>query len=81
MEVVENPKEVSRMSVWKFVVNVRGIKVGVVVNEDLYDEEFKYYKLKDDLSEFNEFDFDGEELEDDVLSEDEKYEIFDIWRS
>ena len=69
------------MSVWKFVVNVRGIKVGVVVNEDLYDEEFKYYKLKDDLSEFNEFDFDGEELEDDVLSEDEKYEIFDIWRS
>ena len=81
MEVIENPKEVSRMSVWKFVVNVRGIKVGVVVNEDLYDEEFKYYKLKDDLSEFNEFDFDGEELEDDVLSEDEKYEIFDIWRS
>ena len=63
----------TRNVVWKFVVKVRDIKVGVVVEEDLYDEEFKYYKFIDDKFSF-------EELEDGVLSEDEKYEIFDMWR-
>ena len=43
------------------------------LHEDLYDEEFKYYKFIDDT-------FSEEELEDGVLSEDEEYEIFEIWR-
>lgn len=76
MEVIDklgNDGMWSRNVVWKFVVKVRDIKVGVVVEEDLYDEEFKYYKFIDD-------NFSEEELEDGVLSEDEKYEIFEIWR-
>ena len=64
---------VSKHIIWKFVVKVNDIKVGVVVEEDKYDEEVKYYKFIDDK-------FSEEELEDDVLSEDEKYEIFEIWR-
>ena len=76
MELIDkigNEGMVERNVVWKFVVKVRDIKVGVVVEEDLYDEEFKYYKFIDDKFSF-------EELEDGVLSEDEKYEIFDMWR-
>ena len=73
IEVIENLGETYRKSIWKFVVKVNDIKVGVVVEEDYNDEEFKYYKFIDDK-------FSEEELEDDVLSEDEKYEIFEIWR-
>ena len=76
MEVIDklgNDGMWSRNVVWKFTVKVRDIKIGVVVEEDLYDEEFKYYKFIDD-------NFSEEELEDGVLSEDEKYEIFEIWR-
>ena len=76
MEVIDKLGDegmVSKHIIWKFVVKVNDIKVGVVVEEDKYDEEVKYYKFIDDK-------FSEEELEDDVLSEDEKYEIFEIWR-
>ena len=74
IEVIENLGETYRKSIWKFVVKVNDIKVGVVVEEDYNDEEFKYYKFIDDKFSF-------EELDEGVLSDDDKEEISDIFFS
>ena len=48
------------------------LKVGVVFQKELYSEGFSYYKFIDGK-------FSYEKLEDDVLSDDDKFEIEEVF--
>lgn len=72
VELIENLGESYKKVVWKFIVKVNDIKVGVVYESDNNDEGFTYYKFIDG-------EFSYEELEDDVLSDDDKFEIEEVF--
>jgi|TARA_B110000285_G_scaffold129901_1_gene146063 hypothetical protein len=72
VKLIENLGESYKKVVWKFIVKVNDIKVGVVYESDNNDEGFTYYKFIDGK-------FSYEELEDDVLSDDDKFEIEEVF--
>ena len=73
VKLIEDLGETHKKIVWKFVVEVNDMKVGVVYESDNNDEGFSYYKFIE-----NKFSYD-EELEDDVLSDDYKFEIEEVF--
>ena len=72
VKLIENLGESYKKVVWKFIVKVNDIKVGVVYESDNNDEGFTYYKFIDGK-------FSYEELEDVVLSDDDKFEIEEVF--
>ena len=72
VELIEDLGETYKKVVWKFIVKVNDVKVGVVYESDNNGEGFTYYKFIDDR-------FSYEELEDDVLSDDDKFEIEEVF--
>lgn len=72
VKLIENLGESYKKVVWKFIVKVNDIKVGVVYESDNNYEGFTYYKFIDGK-------FSYEELEDDVLSDDDKFEIEEVF--
>ena len=73
VKLIEDLGETYKKIVWKFVVEINNMKVGVVYERDNNNEGFSYYKLIE-----NKFSYD-KELEDDVLSDDDKFEIEEIF--
>tara|TARA_R110001632_G_scaffold10085_2_gene37802 strand:- start:313 stop:558 length:246 start_codon:yes stop_codon:yes gene_type:complete len=72
VELIEDLGESYKKVVWKFIVKVNDVKVGVVFEKELYSEGFSYYKFIDGK-------FSYDELEDDVLSDDDKFEIEEVF--
>ena len=73
VKLIEDLGETYKKIVWKFVVEINNMKVGVVYERDNNNEGFSYYKFIE-----NKFSYD-EELEDDVLSDDDKFEIEEVF--
>ena len=73
VKLIEDLGETYKKIVWKFVVEINNMKVGVVYERDNNNEGFSYYKFIE-----NKFSYD-KELEDDVLSDDDKFEIEEVF--
>ena len=73
VKLIEDLGETYKKIVWKFVVEINNMKVGVVYERDNNNEGFSYYRFIE-----NKFSYD-EELEDDVLSDDDKFEIEEVF--
>ena len=73
VKLIEDLGETYKKIVWKFVVEINNMKVGVVYERDNNNEGFSYYRFIE-----NKFSYD-KELEDDVLSDDDKFEIEEVF--
>ena len=73
VKLIEDLGETYKKIVWKFVVEINNMKVGVVYERDNNNEGFSYYKFIE-----NKFSYD-KELVDDVLSDDDKFEIEEVF--
>lgn len=72
VKLIEDIGETYKKIVWKFVVEINNMKIGVVYESDNDHKGFTYYKFIDDR-------FIYEELVSDVLSDDDKFNIEEIF--
>ena len=72
VKLIEEIGETYKKIVWKFVVEINDMKIGVVYEADNDRKGFTYYKFIDDR-------FIYEELVSDVLSDDDKFNIEEIF--
>lgn len=72
VKLIEDIGETYKKIVWKFVVEINDMKIGVVYEADNDHKGFTYFKFIDDR-------FIYEELVGDVLSDDDKFNIEEVF--
>ena len=72
VKLIQDLGETYKKTVWKFVVEVNDMKIGVVYEADNDHEGFAYYKFIGDR-------FVYEELVNDILSDDDKFNIKEVF--